>query len=330
MKNFKFVLSFTVLFTAIIFLASCAMQMNAADDTYLTVDINPSVELIVNKREKVIYANALNEDAEVLLAEIDVIGMDLEDALDLIIETATVLGYIDPEAEETFVYVSSISKNTDLAEKINERAKEHINKAFGNRMMMGRAEEKGYMPAFVTEAQAYGVTPGFLFLAYKAVEASDELILEDALTMTVEELQSFIKIARDAHKEVIQQLRTDFLEARQVLFDQYLPQIQSLEAQIEEKEALLLEAAEEEKAAIQVEIDQLVLDLEALKLELREAVAALRGEFLEQGKAIREQMKEEFQHRKDQFQQRFQEFVQKNQERKDEIKNRISQWQNRP
>lgn len=330
MKNLKIASIFTVVLTSVIFLASCAMQVDAQDDTYLTVDINPSVELIVNKREKVIYANPLNEDAEILLAEIDVVGMDLEDALDLIIETATILGFIDPEAEETFVYISSISKNSDIAEKMKERAKEHINNAFGNRLMMGRAEDKGYIPAFVAEAQSLGVTPGFLFLAQKAVEASDELLLEDALAMTVEELQAILKQAREAHKEVVQQLRTDFLEARQALFDIYLPQIQALEAEIAEKEALLVEVSEEDKAVLEADISQLVLDLEALKLEFREAVKALRDEFIEQGKTIREQMKSEFQQRRDQFQQRYQAFLDKNQARRDQIRDRINQWQNRP
>ena len=341
MKTFKWILSFIVIFSGVFLLASCAQSVNAQDDSYVTIDINPSVEIIVNRREKVVYANPLNEDAEILLAELELEGMDLDEALDLIIETAIELGYIDPESEDTYVSVSSISENPEMAEKMKERAKEHINNAFGKRFMNGQAKDKGFTQEFILEAETYGVTPGFLFLAKTAVVVSDELLLEDALLMTVQELQAILQEAKVEMREVAQGLKEEFLSARKVLFDQYLPQLETLRTTLSEKEtelveleeslvqkeAELIEALEENKQAIQAEIDAinqqidalelemntLKSDLEALKTEFMDQVKALRDEFHEQSKALRDQFRELAQSRRKMFEDRVRQFFQQHQ-----------------
>lgn len=359
MKSMKWIFSFVILLGAVVFLASCATASNAQDDTYLTLDINPSIELIITPREKVVYANALNEDGEVLLAELDVIGMQLDDAMDLIIETAIELGYIDVDAEETFVQISAISKNTEIGDKIRERAKEHINHAFRDRMMMGRAEDKGFTPEFLAEAESYGVTPGFLFLAQKAVIASDELLLEDALQMTVQELQAILKDARENMKVVAQALRDEFLADRQALYDTYFPQMEDirvliaskeaeleiLEANLVAKQAELAEALEENKAtleaeiaqieadilAIQGEIQSLLSSLEAIREEFHAAVIALRESFLAESQTLREQIREMFQHRHEVHAGHAREVIEERQQQREEIRERIENWQkNRP
>ena len=355
MKSIKWILSFVVIFSGVFLLASCMQSVSAQDDSYLTIDINPSVELIVNGREKVVYANPLNEDAEILLAELELEGMDLEDAMDLIIQTAIELGYIDPEADETYVSVSSISENAEMAEKIRERAKEHINNAFSKRYMMGKAQDKGFTPEFVLEAESLGVTPGFLFLAKTAVEVNDELLLEDALLMTVQELQAVLKEAKAEMRDVVQGLKEYFLAARKDLFDQYLPQLETihqsvtdkeaelvvLEESLAQKEAELLEALEENKQAIQAEIDAINLEIEALQLEIdtlkadvealhtefMAAVKALRDEFHEQSKALRDELKNLVQSRRSMFENRVRQFFENHQNDDEDEKNNIKNWQ---
>lgn len=355
MKSLKWIISFAVLFGAVLMMSSCAQSVSAQDDTYLTIDINPSVELIVNKREKVIYVNPLNEDAEVLLDGIDLIGMDLDEAVDLIIQTAIELGYIDTDAEETYVKVSSISENAEIGEKIRERAKEHINNAFSKRYMMGKAEDKGFTPDFLAEAESYGVTPGFLFLAKSAVEVSDELLLQDALLMTVQELQVILQDSKAEMREVAHALKDQFLSDRKALYDLYFPQLEviqtdlalkeaellDLEGNLADKEALLLEAIEENKPAIEaeivsiqaeieaakVELDTIKVNLEALRLEFHEAVRALRDEFHEQSEALRNQIREMVQNRRSMFEAKVREFFQNHQGDNEEDKDRIRNWQ---
>ncbi len=342
MKKVKFILSFAFMLFAVVAIVGCTNSV-AADDTYVTLDINPSIELIVTPKEKVVYANPLNADGEVLLVDLDLVGLDLDVAVALIVETAIELGYIDVEAEETIVSVTTVSRDAAIGEKIKTQVKAHINNEFKDRALMGRAEDKGFTPEFLVEADTYGVTPGFLRMANSVVATNDEILLEDALQMTVQELQALLKDAKEANKEVIHALRSEFFAARELIFDEYLPQIQELEASIQTSSeaiaALELELAEADEAdqpAIQAELDlaleahaTLEADLEELKTLFHDEVTVLRDEFHEQSQVLRAEIRETFQHRKEINEEKVEGFMNQMQERKEEMKEAIEEYQNK-
>ncbi len=72
----------------------------------VTVDINPSVELLLNRKEHVIKVVALNEDAETLnLKELK--GLSVTVAVNEIIDDAKVKGFIQTE-EKSYVVLTSV------------------------------------------------------------------------------------------------------------------------------------------------------------------------------------------------------------------------------
>ncbi len=312
MKKFKPLFAIIGLLAIALTVVACSgSAANAAEETYVTIDINPSVELIVNGNEKVVYANALNEDAEVLLSGLVLVGMDVDEAADLIIQTAIELGYIDVEASDTVVQISSVS-DTALGEQIRERVKEAVNKAFINRGIYGRAVDKGFGQEFVAEAESYGVTPGFLLLAKSVAEVQDEITLEDALLMTQEELRDILKEAKEAAKEVIHELRDDFIAERQAIHDVYEPQIEAaqavvsdLETQIETLEAQIevestpelvaqLESLEADLVTAQNDLQVLIDAMRAELLALREEYAELSESMMPNINAMAEQRREQY------------------------------------
>jgi hypothetical protein len=329
MKKFKFVLSFIAIFALVGIIVGCTTSAQA-EDSYVTLDINPSVELIVSPRDKVIYANPLNEDAEVLLVDLDLIGMDLEDAIDLIIETSIELGYIAADEDvETYVSVSAINEDAEIQERIQNKIKEHVNNAFQNKGLMGRAQDKGYTPEFLEEAQNYGVTPGFLFLAKEAVVLSDDLLLEDALLLTRAELIEIVKAAREAQRDVAFELRDQFHQDRDALIETYVPQIEALETQIAEVEAQI-EALEEGADATELEatLADLTEQLDALKSEFHDEMSAVRDEFHTQSEALRESFREAKTQRRQEHQNEVNQFRQDMEQRRDQMRDRIRDYQN--
>jgi hypothetical protein len=329
MKKFKFVLSFIAIFALVGIIVGCTTSAQA-EDSYVTLDINPSVELIVSPRDKVIYANPLNEDAEILLVDLDLIGMDLEDAIDLIIETSIELGYISADEDtETYVSVSAINEDAQIQERIKNKVKEHVNNAFQNKGLMGRAQDKGYQPEFIEEAEGYGVTPGFLFLAKEAVELSDGLLLEDALLMTRDELIEIVKAAREAMKDVAFELRDQFHADRDALIAEYVPQIETLEVQIAEVVAQI-EALEEGADATELEatLADLNAQLEALKTEFHDEMALVRDAFHTQSEALREAFREAKIQRRQQHQNEVNRFKRDMEERREQMRDRIRDYQN--
>ncbi|MBR4073990.1 MAG: cell wall protein, partial [Firmicutes bacterium] len=73
--------------------AGMYVQGNAVD-SIIELDVNPSVELSVNKKERVVSAEALNEDAKVVLEDMDLKGADLEVAVNALIGSMLKHGYI--------------------------------------------------------------------------------------------------------------------------------------------------------------------------------------------------------------------------------------------
>lgn len=63
--------------------------------TSVVVDINPSIELKANRFDKVIKANPLNEDAKVILSEVDLKNQTLDNALNLIVQESKEHNYIN-------------------------------------------------------------------------------------------------------------------------------------------------------------------------------------------------------------------------------------------
>ena len=314
MKALKYVLSFLFLIAAVGLVAGCQATTVSADDSYVTLDINPSIELIVTPKEKVIYANPLNEDGELLLLEIDIIGLDLEEATEIIIDKAIELGFIDVDSEEVYVSVSTINMQAQIGETIQNRVKEAVNEAFKNRAMMGKAVDKDFGSGYVEEANSFGVTPGFYRLAQSAVSNSD-LTLEEALAMTQQELMDLVQTARREKREVSQMLKDEFFAARQLLFDEYLPQIEALEQQI-------LESTED--------TTELEAQLEALEQELHDKVALLRDEFHAETEALRAEEKAMIQNRVNQFKDAVEQFRNQMQQRRGQVDDEIDEFQGDP
>ncbi|MDD3068155.1 MAG: hypothetical protein PHW37_04850 [Acholeplasmataceae bacterium] len=314
MKALKYVLSFLFLIAAVGLVAGCQATTVSADDSYVTLDINPSIELIVTPKEKVIYANPLNEDGELLLLEIDIIGLDLEEATEIIIDKAIELGFIDVDSEEVYVSVSTINMQAQIGETIQNRVKEAVNEAFKNRAMMGKAVDKDFGSGYVEEANSFGVTPGFYRLAQSAVSNSD-LTLEEALAMTQQELMDLVQTTRRERREVSQMLKDEFFAARQLLFDEYLPQIEALEQQI-------LESTED--------TTELEAQLEALEQELHDKVALLRDEFHAETEALRAEEKAMIQNRVNQFKDAVEQFRNQMQQRRGQVDDEIDEFQGDP
>ena len=113
-KSMKKVLGlFALSFALVLGLWVGLNQFSPVDKSLITsivaIDINPSFEVSVNALDNVVKIEAVNDDAEVIEVD-DLIGMKVEDAVDLIIQRAGEAGFIDIEdLDEDFVIITSIS-----------------------------------------------------------------------------------------------------------------------------------------------------------------------------------------------------------------------------
>ncbi|MCL4440704.1 MAG: anti-sigma factor domain-containing protein [Firmicutes bacterium] len=79
---------------------------------YVSIDINPSIDLTVSDRYNVLDAQALNRDGEQVLQGVNLKGVKYVDAVDLIEQRAAKLGFIHKSRSNTVVVSVSFIPNT--------------------------------------------------------------------------------------------------------------------------------------------------------------------------------------------------------------------------
>ena len=118
-------------------LASCKKSEAAPPAgtyTRMTVDINPSVEFMVDDQNKVVSVTALNDDGSILIAGEAFVGKTPEEATQLVVSLATDAGYLvkgeitSENTEDSQTVSITVSGNSEYAEQLRENVKKDVEK----------------------------------------------------------------------------------------------------------------------------------------------------------------------------------------------------------
>lgn len=142
---------------------------------YITIDINPSLELGIDRHEIVRSAIALNKEAEMLIATVELIGRPVTEALEMVMATATEGGFLEPESEH-LVVITTIGVNDQHTNQ--EALTAQLDTVV--RAMVAEQEHTVVStmiapPEAREEARKQGVSVGRLLVAQKAEEAGVHL-----------------------------------------------------------------------------------------------------------------------------------------------------------
>ena len=170
---------------------------------YVSVDINPSVELGVNSFGKVVSAQAYNEDGQKVLEGTNLVNFDVEKAVSTVISNAISDGYIKEDATTTAAVAVEITTSTDkekMATELDESLKEAANKTLEDNNVNAEAESENVALARRDEARQLGITPGKLNLIQKLQELDPTIKVEDYKTSSVKDIQKKVKELRKMNK----------------------------------------------------------------------------------------------------------------------------------
>lgn len=152
------------------------------------LDVNPSIELKVNKAEKVLAINALNEDAELILTGMELKGTDLKVALNALVGSMLNKGYISELANSILISVENanreqgVSLQQRLAEEINGLLQaSSINAAVLSQTIHADNEVQAL-------AKAYGISQGKATLIQKIAAENKRLKLADLAGLSINNL----------------------------------------------------------------------------------------------------------------------------------------------
>jgi hypothetical protein len=160
--------------------------------SYLSLDINPSVELGVNSFDKVVEVEAYNEDGEKILEGVDVLGSNVTNAVNALVSSAADNGYIDEDGS-TVVSVTSETDNTDTATELETEAENGANEALEENEKVAVINKDNVALARRDEARELGITPGKLNLINKLQAVDPTATVEMYKDASVKDIMKSIK-----------------------------------------------------------------------------------------------------------------------------------------
>ena len=156
--------------------------------TVIGIDVNPSIELRVNKNDTVVKALALNSDAEIILDEMKLKGVDCDVAVNALIGSMLRHGYIDELKNSILISVDNpdAQKSAELEERL-------INEI--NSILSGSSVEPAVMAQSVSDdasikslAEQYGISVGKATLIQKICNADPTKTFESLAGLSVNDL----------------------------------------------------------------------------------------------------------------------------------------------
>lgn len=170
-----------------------AAYVNFSVDAVVGIDVNPSLELRVNRSEKVLSATALNDDAKVVMEGMDLKNVDLDVAVNAIIGSMLKNGYLGDADNAINVCVEN--DDAKRGEALSQKLTSEINDLLANNSVTGTVmtQIQEESTALAKLAEENSVSVGKVTLAQMAVSASGETLnFEDAVKMSVKELWAVI------------------------------------------------------------------------------------------------------------------------------------------
>lgn len=300
MKSKKFL---ALLLTATLGLAALTSCSSSSDDssgdgeelTYVSLRINPEIELIADEDGTVVAANAVNDDGEILLTTVEVVGSDVEDAAAAFTEGANELGYIT-EGETDTVYIgveSADGDSADIEEKLNKSVRDY----FKNNGINGKVSPET-LDKYAERAESWGISKGHTKLVMRALDANPELTDEEILKLSVKEIMLLIRGDKNEEKIAVS-LRDDYRAEIYALKTEFAS-LFTLRTQLEALEAALDEASDEnEKADLKSQIKAVEDEIKSIDKEYKEALDEIKETYKELSKDARKAYQDEAKKRQD-------------------------------
>lgn len=165
--------------------------VNHRVESVIGIDVNPSVELSINKKERVLHARALNEDGEELLDGMDLDGVELNVAVNAVVGSMVTHGYLNDLDNAILVTVSndSVSKSRQLRASIVKDIEDTLNE---NQLQAVVYDQQAIEDDETKElADEYDISYGKAYFLKELIEQNHDLSIEDMeslSSMTMEEI----------------------------------------------------------------------------------------------------------------------------------------------
>lgn len=168
---------------------------------YVSMDINPSVELAVNAFDTVLAVEAYNEDGKNILEGTELVNTKIDDAVSTVVSNAISEGYIKEDGSSAIEITTSTDKE-EVAVELDEALKETVDKTLNDNNKEATVETENVALARRDEARKLGITPGKLNLIQKLQALDTSITVEEYKDSSVKDIQKkFKELKKDTKNE---------------------------------------------------------------------------------------------------------------------------------
>ena len=222
MKKLSIIVAFVVMVTGLAAVMSACNTGKANAQTYVAMDINPSVEFVLDENDKVIAVKAANSDAEILLYGAEgIVGAQIEDASKRVAELAVKYGFVS--AENSTINVTVTGKSADKEGKILAKIDASFTAAFSdtglnitivtNGGVLLNARLENLKAQYPDNADIQALTPG----KFRLVEAA---MTPHQLSEILYESEKYhLEVLSESFEEAYEELKLKFEQNKDVLLD---------------------------------------------------------------------------------------------------------------
>ena len=151
----------------------------------VSFDVNPSIELSVDKNEKVLSAVGLNDDGREVLDGMELKDTDLDVAVNAIVGSMLQHGYLDDMANSILLSVSGVDGYD--ADTLQAKLTDSVNKLLKDCSVLSQNVSDPHT-ALAEKADKYGITVGKARLISEIVAGDSRHSFEELVGLTINEL----------------------------------------------------------------------------------------------------------------------------------------------
>lgn len=161
---------------------------NYAVASTVSLDVNPSIEIKVNRKERVLEVNARNEDAQKVIGDMVFTGNDLDVTVNALIGSMLRQGYLSDIANSILVSVDNT--DTEKGAALQKKLADEINSLLQTDAFIGAVLSQTVSADAELQklADTYGITLGKAQLIQEIAAQSDLYTFEDLVRLSINEL----------------------------------------------------------------------------------------------------------------------------------------------
>ncbi len=178
--------------------------LRTQDNSLIVIDVNPSVELVTNQSDKVKRVEALNQDGEIILDDMDLKNVDLNVAVNALTGSMIKHGYLS--VDNANVLVSVQNKDQQKADALRSVVVSDINDALANYNVTATvynqaiSDTKQDLAAF---AKQNGISYGKAVFLYNLTQKIPTVTMEELASMSIQELSQMVETQKIDIRDIV-------------------------------------------------------------------------------------------------------------------------------